>query len=414
MRLNGRRLSLGRAWDLLDTLAASLVRACPSLESLTPAGDVRRYEPVVSSLILVGSSADPPAALDCAGALPGVTEVRHRSARGATLVFGDAEVELRVAAPDEYGTVLFTATGSAQHVDAVMRRRGRAALCAREADVYMHAGLPWIPPELRQGTGEIEAAQAGTLPVLVTRNDIRGDLHMHSTWSDGRDSMEDMVAACAALGYEYVAITDHSEGAAALRTVRADELERQREEIARLRERYPLMTVLHGIEVDILDDGRLDFPDHLLEPLDIVLASLHERHGQSGRALTRRCIQAIRHPMVNIITHPANQLVGRREGYDLEFDEIYAAAAESGTALEIDGAPGHLDLDGDHARAAVEAGVTVTIDSDCHRALALERQMDFGIGTARRGWVEPRHVLNTRSIDEVRAFVAAKRRRRTA
>ena len=409
MTADGRRIPLGRAWDLLDTLTSALTALCPALESLTPAGDARRYEPLVSALVLVGSSTDPAAALDAAGTLAGVTELRRRTARGATLVYHDTEVELRIAPRDEFGSVLFTATGSAAHVEAVTRRRGRPALCAREADVYAHAGLPWIAPELRQATGEIEAAAAGTLPVLVSRPDIRGDLHMHSTWSDGRDSLEYMLAMCATLGYEYVAITDHSEGAAALRTVRADDLARQREELDGLRQRYPAMTVLHGIEVDILEDGRLDFPDRLLEPLDLVLASLHERFNQSGRELTRRCIRAIRHPLVNVITHPANQLVGRREGYDMDFDAIYAAAAETGTALEIDGAPSHLDLDGEHARAAVAAGVTVTIDSDCHRALSLERQMQLGIGTARRGWVEARHVLNTRSIDQVRAFVAVKR-----
>jgi DNA polymerase (family 10) len=159
-----------------------------------------------------------------------------------------------------------------------------------------------------------------------------------------------------------------------------------------------------------MPDGRLDFSDDVLETLDIVLASVHDPARQDGRQLTQRSIGAIRHPLVNVLSHPANQLVGRRGGYLLDFDALYAAAAETGTALEIDGAPGHLDLDGEHARAAVAAGVTVTIDSDCHRARALERQMRFGVGTARRGWVERRHVLNARSVDDVLAFVTAKRR----
>ena len=169
--------------------------------------------------------------------------------------------------------------------------------------------------------------------------------------------------------------------------------------------------LLHGIEVDILPDGTLDCPDAVLETLDIVLASLHDHAGHSRARLTERCIGAIRHPLVSIITHPGNQLVGHRPPYDMDYDAIYAAAAETGTALEIDGAPSHLDLDGDRARAAAAAGVTLVIDSDCHRALALDRQMRLGIGTARRGWVEPRHVLNTRSIGEVLAFLAHKRHR---
>jgi DNA polymerase (family 10) len=218
-----------------------------------------------------------------------------------------------------------------------------------------------------------------------------------------------MVQVSAALGYEYIAITDHSERAAAPKTVTIDGLARQRDEIERLRDRFPTLTILHGIEVDIMPDGSLDFADDVLETLDIVLASLHDRHGDDPARLTRRCLSAIAHPLVNIISHPANRLVGRDEGYELDFPAIYAAAAATGTALEIDGAPTHLDLDGGHARMAVAAGVTVAIDSDCHRARLLDRQMRFGVGTARRGWVAPRQVLNTRGIDEVRAFIAAKR-----
>jgi DNA polymerase (family 10) len=293
-------------------------------------------------------------------------------------------------------------------------RRGRRGLAAREEDVYSRAGLPFIPAELRQGTGEVDAAAKGALPALVTREDIRGDLHMHTTYSDGADTLDAMVAECCALGYEYIAITDHSERAAAGRTLRRSQIARQREEIAAVRERYPQIAILHGVEVDIMLDGRLDFPDAVLEPMDIVLASLHDRGDQSGEVLTRRCLRAIRHPLVTVITHPANRVVGRRAGYPLDFDAVFAAAAETGTALEVDGAPAHLDLDGEHARRAIAAGVTLTIDSDCHRARALDRQMRMGIGTARRGWVEPRHVLNARPLAEVRAFIAAKRTRSTA
>jgi DNA polymerase (family 10) len=171
------------------------------------------------------------------------------------------------------------------------------------------------------------------------------------------------------------------------------------------------MGILHGLEVDILHDGSLDCPDPVMASLDIVLASLHDSGGQTGRRLTERCLAAIHHPLVSVITHPANQLVGRRAGYDMDYAAIYQAAATTGTALEIDGAPSHLDLSGERAAEAVRAGVTVVIDSDCHRMRALDRQMRMGVGTARRGWVEPGHVLNTRSLAEVRAFIARKRAR---
>jgi DNA polymerase (family 10) len=243
----------------------------------------------------------------------------------------------------------------------------------------------------------------------VQREDIRGDLHMHTTYSDGRDTLGRMVHAAQTLGYEYIAITDHSEHAGASRTLDADGLKQQRDEIERIRATTSGMTILHGLEVDILPNGSLDCPDELLATLDIVLASLHESAGHDRARLTRRYLGAIRHPLVNVITHPANQLVGHRAGYDLDYDAIYAAAAETGTALEVDGAPVHLDLCGERAGEAARAGVTLVIDSDCHRARLLDRQMRLGVGTARRGWVEPRHVLNTGSGDDVRAFVARKR-----
>lgn len=402
--------TLGRAWDLLESLLAAIAETGRVIQTMEPAGDVRRFEPLVDGLVLVGRAVDPPASIAAIGAVPGVEDVLHRTHRRLILLYQGTEVDVRVAAPDEFGTALFLATGSRAHLAGMAARSGRRpALQAREEDVYAQAGLPWIAPELRQGTGEIEAGAARALPALVARTDIRGDLHLHSTYSDGRDTLETMIQAASALGYEYIAITDHSERAGASRTVDAVALARQRSDVERLRVRFPRLAILHGIEVDIMPNGRLDFPDRVLEPLDIVLASLHDDAGQDPRTLTERCLAAIRHPLVNVITHPANQLVGHRPGYALDFARVYAAAAETGTALEIDGGPGHLDLDGEHARAAVAAGVTVTIDSDCHRARSLERQMRLGVGTARRGWVEPRHVLNTRGIAEVRAFVAAKR-----
>ena len=403
-----RPSTLGRACDVLEALLADIGACCPFIDRLIPAGDVRRFEPIVESLVLVGRAADPVLAMDALAAMSRVEGVIHRDARRIAVAMQGEYVDIRVAAPDEYGTMLFRATGAAEHVEAIQRRRG-PSLSAHEEDVYTRAGLPFIPAELRQGAGEIEAAAAGRLPELVELGQMRGDLHAHTDYSDGRDPLDVMVAAAAARGYEYIAITDHSAGAAAARTVSADELRRQADEIARLRAQYPGMAILHGIEVDILPDGRLDFADALLEPLDIVLASLHDRAGQDSRRLTTRCVAAIRHPLVNVITHPSNQLVGRRAGYEMDYDAIYAAAAETGTALEIDGAPSHLDLDAEHARAAVAAGVTVCIDSDAHRAPALERQMRLGVGTARRGWVEARHVLNTRPLDELRRFLAAKR-----
>jgi DNA polymerase (family X) len=401
-------LTLGRACDLVDAFSTAVMTASPEVLGITASGEMRRFEPLPQELVVVARSADPPSAVASIAALPTMTEVLHRTGRRVIVVFQGHEIDVRVATADEFGTLLFTTTGPAAHVAEVHRRRG-PRMSATEEELYSQAGLSYLPPELRGSPDAIEAAVGGRVPALVTREDIRGDLHMHTTFSDGQNSIREMVHSSAALGYEYIAISDHSEHAAASRTLTPELLERQRDEISRLREEYPGLAILHGIEADILPDGSLDCPDDILVSLDIVLASLHERGGHDGRQLTARCLQAIRNPFVTIITHPANQLVGRRAGYDMDYAAIYEAAAETGTALEIDGAPGHLDLDGEHARDAVASGATVTIDSDCHRARSLDRQMRLGVGTARRGWVEPRHVLNTRPIRDVRAFIAQKR-----
>jgi DNA polymerase (family 10) len=344
-----------------------------------------------------------------------------------TVDTGRGPVTLHLAAPDEAGAALVWHTGARAHVAQLQARGERLGLrfadahlagqdaaaiaCASEQEFYARFDLPYIAPELRSGDGEIEAADAGALPRLVSEYDIRGDLHTHSSWSDGRDSIADMVSAGRQLGYEYIAITDHSERAWASRTLAAEAIDRQRDEIERVRSHARGIDVLHGVEVDIMPDGSLDFDDEALARFDIVLASLHDHGGHDGARLTARYLRAIQHPLVNVITHPTNRTPGQSEGYPLDFDDLFAAAVETGTAIEIDGGPGHLDLDGTLARRAAAAGVTLVVDSDSHRLDALGRQMQFGVGTARRGWIEPGHVLNTRSVADVRAFVARKRTR---
>ena len=402
-------LTLGRAWDILDGCIPAIAATCPDLHSIEPAGEIRRVEPLVSAIVLVARTDDAPAAVKALAASQTLAPVTTRSERHLTCTYQNATVEVLFTGPEEHGSTLFLATGSDVHVDE-MRRRGLGDLPQpTEHALYSSLGLPFIPPELRHGRGEVDAAAAGHLPLLVDVSDIRGDLHMHTTYSDGRDELETMVKGCHALGYKYIAITDHSSGASASRTLARHDISQQLDEIAALRVYFPGMTILHGIEVDILQDGHLDFDDATLERFDIVLASLHDHARQDGDQLTRRSLDAIRHPLVNILCHPANQLVGHFAGYALDFDALYEAAAEAGTALEVDGAPSHMDLGGDRARAAAAAGVTLSIDSDCHRVEALGRQMSFGVGTARRGWIEPGQVLNTRPFAEVRQFVAAKR-----
>ncbi|HXH06835.1 MAG TPA: PHP domain-containing protein [Vicinamibacterales bacterium] len=418
------RLTLGRALDLLDEAAGVLEAS--GLERWEPTGSLRRFEPVVGDVKIIGIAGDPAEAAERVAARAG----RYAFLRAPNLVafpMGSHEITVRLTAPEHAGAVLLFHTGSVEHVRALAGRARRFGLrlgpggfieasgtprpAASEADAYAALGLPEIPPELRRGRDELEAAEQGRLPRLVDVADIRGDLHLHTTWSDGRDSLERMVEAARHLGYEYVAITDHSPSTGLGRTVGPSALERQMIEIDRLQARWPSIRILKGAEVDILPDGSLDLPDDLLERLDVVLASLHDPAGQDPDELLARYVRAMEHPCVSIITHPANRMVGYTDGYALDFDALFDAAVRTGTILEVDGAPVHLDLDGDLARRAAAAGVLLAIDSDCHQADRLGRQMRCGVGTARRGWLEPRHVVNTRPWPEVAAILARKRAR---
>jgi DNA polymerase (family 10) len=403
---------------LASTIMRDAQRIGLPVESITPLGSLRRFAPAVGdvSLLAVAPVAAHAEVLTGFARLPAVAVVLARSATHLTIGNDRGAITLHVAVPEEAGSALVWHTGSRLHTSLLQARARRFGLTfdrgrlldrqsqpligGTEAEFYRHLELQEIPPELREGEEEIAVAERGELPQLVSASDIRGDLHMHSTWSDGRDTIEQMVFASQQVGYEYVAITDHSERSMASRQLAAGDIARQRTEIQKVRARITRVQVLHGIEVDIMHDGSLDFGDADLAGFDIVLASLHDHAGHDGATLTERYLRAIRHPLVNVITHPANRTPGRSSGYRLDFDTLFAAAA------------GHLDLDGALARRAAAAGVTLVIDSDCHRSDGLARQMRFGVGTARRGWIRPEHVLNTRGLDDVRAFVARKRARR--
>ena len=418
------RVPLGRAVAVAEMVLEPL-RAVPGVLWAVPIGSLRRGQDTVGDVEILAPTDQPAAAIDALLALPTSGHVLHRSERRLYLLTDRVQIGVRLTGPANAGADLLYLTGSRGHFEALQAHAaargltlnadglyaadGTRTAAATETEIYTALGLPCIPPEIRNGTDEVAIADRGALPALVSRGDIRGDLHMHSVWSDGRDSIETMVEGCRALGYQYMAITDHSPHSAAARNLTPDGIKKQADEIARLREQFPDIAILHGCEVDILPDGRLDFSDKVLEKLDIVLASLHERAGQPPDQLMERYATAMKHPLVTLITHPTNRVVPTRRGYDLDYDRLFEMAVETGTVLEIDGSPSHLDLDGALSRRAITVGATVSIDSDCHRSEMLGRQMDLGIVTARRGWVEPRHVLNTRSLAAVQSAIAAKR-----
>lgn len=424
LRSASARIPLGHAWSIVEGVQRAVANY-PRLGLAAPVGSVRRCEPTVGDIELVLRADAPADALD--GVLRAIegADVTHRGPRVATTIVRGEQVTLRAVPAAEHAAALVYFTGSPGHVlqlqaraaargltfgpSGLTRAAGQRVNLHDEDALYRELGLPFIPPELRHGLDELEVAARGELPALLDVRHVLGDLHTHTLWSDGRDSVEGVAWAAREIGYAYVAITDHSPSAAAGRVLTLDRLARQAEDVLIARERVPDVTILHGVEVDILPNGRLDLPDSVMEGLDIVLASLHEPAGHGPERLLERYLGAVRHPLVNIITHPANRLVGRHDGYAIDFDALFAAAAETGTAVEVDGGPAHLDLDGHLARRAAAAGATIAVDSDCHNMARLARQMRLAVGTARRGALERRHVLNTRGIDEVRAFVARKR-----
>jgi DNA polymerase (family X) len=422
-RGRARRTALGTALPLAREIIAYLAERTDA-QDLTTAGSVRRQEPTVGDVDIICTSHEPEAVI---AAFTGWERAEAVLAEGPTKasiwLAGGLQIDLRVLPAHLYGNLLQHFTGSREHNiqfrELAVRKNlrvsengivdlsdGRTITSRDEADIYAAVGLPFIPPELRLGVGEIEAAREGTLPVLVEQSDIKGDFHMHCTWSDGRDSLEAMIAACAARGYEYHAISDHSWGRGEM-GLTPEELREQRAQVRALGERHGIRT-LCAAEVDIRPDGTLDYEDAILAELDLVIASVHSAFNQSREEMTARLLRAIENPYVNIIGHPTGRNVETFPGYDFDHDAIFAAAARTGTALEIDGQPARLDLPSSLARRARSFGVTFSCDSDAHRVSDLAN-IAYAVGQARRGWITAAEVLNARPLEDVLAFVAAKR-----
>jgi DNA polymerase (family 10) len=311
-----------------------------------------------------------------------------------------------VAPASHAGSAWIAATGSQAHLDALGGASALPAAATEEA-CYAALGLAWIAPELRENRGELEAARAGKLPELIELADIGGDLHLHTTWSDGSGSILDMAHSAAARGYAYLAICDHSGGLGIANGLDAARLAEQRAEIERLRADAPVR-LLAGSEVEVHRDGRLDFEDEVLAGLELVVASLHSGIRQDRETITERICRTLANPNVDIVAHPTGRLIERRQGADYDWDAVYAAAKQASTALEINADAARLDMREEHARRAFESGCLIAIDSDAHHAESLAN-IRYGIGIARRAWVEPRQVVNTWPLDELLAWLAERR-----
>ncbi len=419
LRRQSGRTPLGVAWFLAHDMLSTL-REVPGVHQVAPAGSLRRMRDTVRDvdLLVAADDAEQVTARFCL--LPQVAEVLLSGpTKTSVRTHGGLQVDLRVLPPERWGTAAQYFTGSQAHnirLRGLARERGYSLseyalkgedgselLCHEETEVYQHLGLPWIPPELREDRGEIEAALKGELPRLVERADVQGDLQMHTTWSDGTVSVAQMAEAARARGLRYVLITDHSHGMAVAGGISVEDLRQQRGEIEAVNAGHDDFRVLTGIEVEIRADGSLDFPDEVLAGLDIVVASLHTGLRSGRERTTQRMLAAIANPHVDIIAHPIGRLIGRREGADLDMEAILQAAAETGTAIEINAHPSRLDLPDIHIRRAVELGVKLAINSDAHDPQHLDL-LFFGVATARRGWATPSDVINTWPVDELLAW----------
>jgi DNA polymerase (family 10) len=416
VKLASRRVLVAEADALVVPLVAHL-RGARGLERLEVAGSLRRRRETVGDLDLLAAAGP---GNDVAARFASCPELAKLVARGRTRCAGELArglgVDLRIVAPASFGAALYYFTGSKAHNIAVRKiarahglkvneygvyRGTRRIAGATEAEVLAAIGLPFIPPELREDRGEVEAARAGRLPALVELADLRGDLHAHTTASDGRSSLDDMVAAARALGHAYLAITDHTRALRVTRGLDRRGFARQRRAIDRINERGRPPVVLAGAEVDILADGSLDLDAATLGELEVVVAAVHTHLDMPREAMTRRIVRAIRDPRVHVLGHPTSRLLGKRAPTAVDVDQVIRAAAEAGVLLEIDAQPDRLDLDDSHARAARDAGVGLVISSDAHHVDEL-RWLRHGVDQARRGWCEARDIANTLPLRELR------------
>jgi DNA polymerase (family 10) len=416
----------GRARVLLPTARAVAAQVAKALvahggvERLEIAGSLRRMRETVKDVDILVTSTEPARVIETLVSLPSVAEVTARGETKVSVRHQDGlAIDLRVVGPEAFGAALQYFTGSKAHnvrlrEMAVRRglkiseygvfdeRTGARVAGETEEDVYAAVGLPWIPPELREDVGEIDAAREGRLPVLVERAHLRGDLHDHTEWSDGHHPLERLVEAAEACGYEYVIVSDHSRSLTVAQGLSIERLRQQRAEIRGVQARHRIR-ILAGTECDILEDGTLDFPDEVLAELDLVVASVHSRFKQDRATMTARIVRALGNPHVDILGHPTGRRLGSREPYDVDLDAVFAAARAHGKAVEVNGSPERLDLSDVHARHAAESGTLLSISTDTHYLHELAH-MDLGVAVARRAGVTPGQVLNTRPLDDLLAW----------
>jgi DNA polymerase (family 10) len=420
------RTPLGAALTLAETILETL-RGLEEVNQISTAGSLRRMKETVKDIDILVTSKTPARIMEVFVGLPNVAEVlAHGETKSSLRLREGIQVDLRVAEPDCFGAALQYFTGSKQHnirVRELAQRRelkvseygvfdgrsGKRVAGATEEDVYRAVGLPFIPPELREDAGEIEAALADRLPTLVALADIRGDLQLHTTWSDGAHSLADLAAGVQTKGYQYMAVTDHSKSVTVAKGMDEARVVQMIAEVRSLNRRLKRFRVLAGCEVDILADGSLDFPDEILAQLDLVQISVHSRFKMSREEMTARIVRAVRHPLVHILGHPTGRLIGERAAYEVDMEAVLQSAKVAGIAVEINASPSRLDLNDLHARRAKDLGIPITISTDAHTMPQLDF-MRYGVAVARRAWLTPGDVLNTLPDRDLLSWLGQRRR----
>jgi len=420
------RMLLGQALPLAREIVWILEKL-PQVREISMAGSLRRMRETVRDFDLLITSTKPAKVMGTFTSLPQVAEVLVHGETKATIRHREGiQVDLRVVEPECFGAALQYFTGSKEHNIRVRELASRKGLKvseygvfneatgkriagATEEEVYRAIGLPYIPPELREDAGEIEAALEGRLPNLLTLDDLRGDLHAHTNWSDGHHDLEALVEAAHRRGYEYVIVSDHSRSSTIAGGLSEEKLLDQIGKIRALNKKYRNFRILAGSECDILADGRMDFPDRVLAQLDIVLCAVHSRFKQGRAEMTARIVKALSNPYVHILAHPTGRLIGERDPYDVDLEAVFAAAKQHGKAVEINAQPSRLDLNDHHARRAKELGVMLSIDTDTHFLDQLEN-MTLGVATARRAWISKADVVNAMPLEKLLAWAHKARR----
>ena len=420
----GERVPLNVASDVAEQIVAAMM-AVPGCERCEHAGSLRRFRETIGDVDILAAATDSGPLMRALLELPGVTDVIAQGEAKTSVRIRGLQVDLRVVPAECWGAAMLYFTGSQAHNVAIreiaVRKKlklseyglfdvesGEKLVSATEEEIYGRLGMAWVPPPMREHAGEVRAALDHELPVLIQLEDVRGDLHTHTNLTDGVGTLEEMVTASRARGYDYFAVTDHAPNLF-MQRMTLDKMLEQREQLRRLESTLAgdggrEIALLHGTELNIAADGTVDWPEDILAGFDVCVASVHSHFDQPRAEMTRRFLRACENPRVNIIGHPSARRIGKRPPVDVDWDELFRACAETGTALEINASPGRLDLASDHIRAARDAGVKFSIDTDAH-AIGHLNVLRFGVGTAQRGWLTADDVINTWPLGRLRGFL---------